>query len=217
MRGFDPCRVGWGANLECSEIFCSGGMCARGYHRPQMKAGAQRTHRYEVARLVLSRVTHPVAIVSATFAGERSCATGTTMYVSMAPAMVAIAQHPGSKTTGLARDSGEFSLSLLEASQHELAVAAGRSSPGGDKFAALGIATVDPPDGLLAPGVAGCLAVLWCRIVRTDATGDHLLFVAEVVAHQVDPNRVAPLLRFHRRYMSGGPFLTDESPEGYPL
>lgn len=178
---------------------------------------AKRVDPYAIARLALSRVTHPVAIVSAAHAGERSCATGTTMYVSLNPAMVAIAQHPGSRTTRLVRESGEFSLSLLDASQESLAATAGRSSPGGDKFAALGITPVDPPEGLAAPGVAGCLAILWCRVVRTEETGDHLLFVAEVVAQHIDPERGTPLLRFGRRYMSGGAFLTEESPEGYPL
>src|ERR1700704_1654591 len=85
---------------------------------------------YAIARLVLSRIAHPVAIIGAAHEGERSCATGTTMYVSLAPAMIAVAEHHGSRTTRLIRDSGQFSVSLLHDSQQELAAAAGETAAG---------------------------------------------------------------------------------------
>ena len=171
---------------------------------------------YAVARLVLSRIAHPVAIIGAAYAGERSCATGTTMYVSLSPAMVAIAEHQGSRTTRLIRESGQFSVSLLHDSQQELAASAGKSAAGPDKFATLRIPVVEPPEGLSAPAVAGSLAILWCRVARSVETGDHLLFVGEVTAHQIDERRVDPLLRYRRRYMRSGHWTSEESPEGYP-
>lgn len=172
--------------------------------------------RYDTARRVLSRIAHAVAIVGAAHAGERSCATGTTMYVSLAPAMIAIAEHAGSRTTRLIRESGEFSVSLLRDSQQDLAAAAGKPAEGPDKLAALGITPVEAPPGLAAPGVAGAVAILWCRVRRTVETGDHLLFVGEVVAHRVDEHREDPLLRFGRRYTRVGQRTSDEAPEGYP-
>ena len=171
---------------------------------------------YAVARLLLSRIAHPVAIIGAAHAGERSCATGTTMYVSLSPAMVAIAEHHGSRTTRLIRESGQFSVSLLHDSQQELAAAAGKSASGPDKFATLRIPVVEAPEGLSAPAVAGSLAILWCRVARSVETGDHLLFVGEVAAHQIDERRVDPLLRYRRRYMRSGHWTSEESPEGYP-
>ena len=63
-------------------------------------------------------------IIGAAHGGERSCATGTTMYVSHAPPMLAIAVHPGSRTTRFIPGSGEFSVSLLHDSQQALASAA---------------------------------------------------------------------------------------------
>ena len=171
---------------------------------------------YELARLVLSRIAHPVAIVGAAHGEERSCGTGTAMYVSLAPAMIAIAEHPGSRTARLIRDSGEFSLSLLHDSQQDIATAAGKSAAGPDKFATLKIGTVEPPAGSLAPGVAGSIAVLWCRVVHSARTGDHELFVGEIVAHHVDDHRWDPLLRYRRRYFRLGHWTSDESPEGYP-
>jgi flavin reductase (DIM6/NTAB) family NADH-FMN oxidoreductase RutF len=171
---------------------------------------------YAVAREVLSRIAHHVAIVGAAHGGERSCATGTTMYVSLSPAMIAIAEHHGSRTTRLIRESGEFSVSLLHDSQQELAAAAGKSAQGPDKFATLKIPIAEPPEGFAAPGVAGSAAVLWCRVARSIETGDHLLFIGEVGAHKVDDRRYEPLLRYRRRYSRIGHWTSEESPEGYP-
>ncbi|HKW78535.1 MAG TPA: flavin reductase family protein [Candidatus Limnocylindria bacterium] len=172
--------------------------------------------RYAVARTVLSRIAHAVAIVGAAKGDERGCGTGTAMYVSLDPAMIAIAEHTGSRTTRLIQETGEFSVSLLHDSQQDLAVAAGRSAAGPDKFATLKIRTVEAPAGLHAPGVAGAVAILWCKVVNTVETGDHLLFVGEIVQHQVDERRWDPLLRYGRRYFRLGHWTSDESPEGYP-
>ena len=180
------------------------------------RRGTDATDVYEVARLVLSRIAHHVAIVGAAHGGERSCATGTTMYVSLSPAMIAIAEHHGSRTTRLIRESGEFSVSLLHDSQQELAAAAGKSAQGPDKFATLKIPLAEPPAGFAAPGVAGSAAVMWCRVARSIETGDHLLFIGEVGAHTVDDRRYEPLLRYRRRYSRIGHWTSEESPEGYP-
>jgi 3-hydroxy-9,10-secoandrosta-1,3,5(10)-triene-9,17-dione monooxygenase reductase component len=179
-------------------------------------AAETKTDVYAIARLVLSRIAHPVAIIGAAHGGERSCATGTTMYVSLSPAMVAIAEHHGSRTARLIRESGQFSVSLLHDSQQELAAAAGKSAAGPDKFATLRIPVAEPPDGLSAPAVAGSVAILWCRVTQSFETGDHRLFVGEVAAHLIDERRVDPLLRYRRRYMRSGHWTSEESPEGYP-
>jgi flavin reductase (DIM6/NTAB) family NADH-FMN oxidoreductase RutF len=171
---------------------------------------------YGLARLLLSRIAHPVAIIGAAHGGERSCATGTTMYVSLSPAMIAVAEHHGSRTTRLIRESGEFSVSLLHDSQQELAAAAGKTAAGPDKFATLRIPVVEAPEGLRAPAVDGSIANIWCRVVRSVETGDHQLFIGEVAAHRVDDRRVDPLLRYRRRYMRSGHWTSEESPEGYP-
>src|SRR5437867_7810319 len=149
----------------------------------------QTADRYAVAKHVLSRIAHAVAIIGAAKGDERGCGTGTTMYVSLAPAMIAIAEHAGSRTTRMIKESGEFSVSLLHDSQQDLAVAAGRSAEGPDKLKALGIRAVEAPSGFSAPGVEGSIAILWCRVVQTHETGDHLLFVGEIGAHQVDERR----------------------------
>ena len=173
--------------------------------------------RYAVAKAALSQLPHPVVMIGAAAGGQRSCATGTAMYVSLAPAQIAIAVHPGSNTAKLIERSGEFSISVLTQAQQDLATAAGHSGPAGeDKLTALGIPVVDPPAGCLAPGVAGSIAVLWCRVVDRRATGDQVLQIGEVVAHQGDDQKLDALLRFRRRYWNIGHWTSDESPEGYP-
>jgi len=183
---------------------------------PLDQVATQTADRFEVAKRVLSRIAHAVAIVGAAKGDERGCGTGTTMYVSLSPAMIAIAEHSGSRTTRLIKDSGEFSLSLLHDSQQDIAIAAGKPAQGTDKFGALKIRTVPAPQGFNAPGVEGAVAIMWCRVVNTIATGDHLLFVGEIGAHQIDERRWDPLLRYRRRYFRLGHWTSDESPEGYP-
>ncbi len=138
------------------------------------------------------------------------------MYCSLAPAMVATTAQPQSRTHRLIQASGEFSLSVLHAAQQDVAMAAGNSAPGPDKFAALKIPTLDPPEGLSAPGVAGSIAVLWCRVLKREPVGDHVLFVGEVVAHRGDTTKMDALLRFQRHYMNVGHWTSAEAPEGYP-
>src|SRR5712692_2729390 len=137
-----------------------------------MAPAALTADTYRVARLVLSRIAHPVAIIGAAHGGERSCGTGTTMYVSLSPAMIAIAEHHGSRTSRLVRESGQFSVSLLHDSQQDLAAAAGKSAEGPDKFATLKIRIIMQPFTDV-PGVADSLAVLWCKVAQAIDTGDH--------------------------------------------
>ena len=171
--------------------------------------------KYAAAKLILSRIAHPVAIIGAAQGDERSCATGTVMYVSHSPAMVAIAEHPGSRTTRLIQASREFSVSLLHDAQQDLAMAAGRSAEGPDKFAALGIPVATQPE-FKAPAVDGSLAMLWCRVVEERPTGDHILFVGEIQGAVTNDRKFDALLRYRRRYLRMGHWTSEEAPEGYP-
>src|SRR2546430_14401304 len=115
--------------------------------------------RYAVARAALSRIPHGVAIIGAADGPERSCATGTAMYVSFEPPMVAIAEHPGSRTCQLIQKSGAFSVSFLHASQQGIAERAGHPAEGPDKFAAMNVRPIEGPVGASrAPGDADLLA-----------------------------------------------------------
>jgi flavin reductase (DIM6/NTAB) family NADH-FMN oxidoreductase RutF len=172
--------------------------------------------RYRPATEALSEVAMPVVVVGAARGNERSCATATVMYVSLDPPEVAIALHPGSRTGRLLRETGEFSVSILSDGQVDVATRAGRSATGPDKFLAADIALVDPPAGFSSPGVAGSVAVLWCRVTKTLETGDHVLMIGSVAHHVTLDPAGRPLLRDARRYAALGAWLSDVAAE-YPI
>src|SRR2546430_4950516 len=86
--------------------------------------------RYAVARQVLSRIPHGVAIIGAADGAERSCATGTAMYVSFVPPMVVIAEHPGSRTCKLIQQSGGGRVTFLPPAPPRRGPRAGNRSEG---------------------------------------------------------------------------------------
>jgi flavin reductase (DIM6/NTAB) family NADH-FMN oxidoreductase RutF len=157
---------------------------------------------------MLASLPLPVVIISAESGGERTCSTGTVTYVSFDPPV--IATPLGGRTGRFARASGEFSVSVLSDAQAELAVRAARTSEG-DKFADQQIPIVEPPAGFAAPGVAGSVAVYWCRV---DQAGERLL-VGRV--EQSSSSDAEPLLRFRRRYRGLGAELTVAEEAAYPL
>ena len=83
-----------------------------------------------IASRIPSRKTLRAWVSAATGAG-RSCSTGTVTYVSFDPPVLATPIR--GRTGRVARESGEFSVSVLSEAQAELAVRAARSS-GGDTF-----------------------------------------------------------------------------------
>lgn len=180
-----------------------------------MTAAEPPADRYALARTVLSELPCPVVIIGAGDSDERSCATGTAMYSSFFPPAIVVAIHPGSRTCRLIEASGRFSVSLLAEGQVDEATAAGRSATGRDKFAALGIATVDGPDDH-APAVKGAALIMWCRVTDSVRTGDHVVFNGELEAHQRTDDPAPPLLRHQRRYLRRGEWITDAAADGYP-
>lgn len=174
--------------------------------------------RYRAAREALSGLPMPVVLVAAGQGSERSCATGTAMYVSFAPPRVVVAIHPGSKTCHLMEATNRFSVSVLGEEHLALAFDAGRSGHGPDKFATLGVTAVADAEG--TPAMADARLVLWCRIISRAPVGDHVLFIGEVERYDrsgLDGAATGPaLIRHQRRYGSMGRWLSDEAPEGYP-
>ena len=179
------------------------------------RAADHADDRYAVARAALSSIPLSVVVIGAGDGPDRSCATGTAMYVSFSPPMLAVALHPGSHTSRLVEAGRAFSVSVLHADQLDVAAAAGRGGPGTDKFADLGLETVDAAELPGTPGLASAAFVLWCRVAEQLASGDHRLYVGEVVAYGgLGTDR--PLLRHRRRYAELGAWLSEPAPEGYP-
>lgn len=179
---------------------------------------ADEPDRFRAAREALSGLPMPVVLVGAGRGPERSCATGTAMYVSFAPPRVVVAIHPGSKTCHLMEATGRFSISVLGEEHLALAFDAGRSGQGSDKFADLGVTVVADEAG--TPAMTDARLILWCRIISREPVGDHVLFIGEVETYDrsgLDDATAGPaLVRQQRRYGSMGLWLSDEAPEGYP-
>jgi flavin reductase (DIM6/NTAB) family NADH-FMN oxidoreductase RutF len=186
-------------------------------------ADDRSTDAYAAAKAALSTLSMPVAIIAAASEGERSCATGTVTYVSLAPVQVAIAMHPGSRTCRLARASRSYSISILAAEQLDIAMQAGRGGRTTDKLAELGLPALEPPPerDFDAPGIDGSLAVLWCRILDELVTGDHVLLIGSVEGH-VRPggggiSMPKPLVRYDHRYIALDPSEGEAATDSYPI
>ncbi len=115
--------------------------------------------------------------------GRRSiCPVGWTMRTSVSPPMMAVSVAPSRFTHGLIEGSGAFVLAypgrdLAGATQY----CGSHSGREVDKFAQTHV-TALPGRHVAAPVVAECVANLECRVVDRFATGDHAIFVGEVVA-----------------------------------
>jgi flavin reductase (DIM6/NTAB) family NADH-FMN oxidoreductase RutF len=175
----------------------------------------------------LRELVMPVVVVVASDHDETACATSTTSYVSLRPAVLSVALTPTSRTARMVTRTGKFSVSLLAADQADLARRAGRSAEGPDKLAAVGIGKEQPPSaGQRAPGagdppgVDGAAAVLWCQVTDTLTVGDHLVIFGQVSAFRGASDSTGDtglLLRHHRRYLGTGQPVTPPAADGYPI
>lgn len=166
----------------------------------------------------LRQIALAVAVVAARDGDRRSFCTGTLTYVSVDPAMILTPLASGSRTLAVLRAARAFSVTLLGAASRELAVIAGRSSPSEDKFAALDVAVREGPDGLIAPAVAGALAVLWCSLTDELPTGDHVGCVGRVEGVLLEDELGAtPLVRFRRDYFGLAPSAGPPDDVVYPI
>jgi 3-hydroxy-9,10-secoandrosta-1,3,5(10)-triene-9,17-dione monooxygenase reductase component len=172
-------------------------------------------HDHDAALAALAHAPLAVVIIGAANGEARSCSTGTLTYVSIDPPMLATPIAPSSRTGALALQTGRVSVSILAADQAGIAVAAGKSATSTDKFAELGIPVLDPGGDDLAPGVAGCVAALWCEIDATVGAGDHVLCVLRVTASQRAGG--TPLVRCRRRYHALGEAIDVAGEPPYPL
>ena len=166
-------------------------------------------------RRVTRLVNHgPTVLVSCQHAGRSNLITlAWAMPVSIDPPMMAIAVAPARFSHDLIERSGEFVVNvpgsgLLRAVWH----CGTKSGRDGDKFMGAGLTEV-PGRVVQAPLVAECFGHAECRVVDMPTTGDHTLFVGEVVAASVESSAFDGVLRLRRPYhtlhhLGGSRFLT---------
>lgn len=129
-----------------------------------------------------------VAVVAVDAAGQRLGLTvGSLASLSLSPPLVGVSIGRGAAMHELLREAGAFGVSLLAGDQDGLAQHFARGVPPIALWEGIewwpGPATGAP----LLDGAAGWLE---CRVEAEHATGDHTLFVGEVVA--AEPGRAGP-------------------------
>ena len=119
-----------------------------------------------------------VAVVTIDLEGERLGLTlGSVVSLSLEPPQVGISVSRNAALHELLRRSGRFSISLLAAGQEGLAQHFARGVPPIAIWH--GVAVRDDTDG--APLLEGATGWLECRLSAELPTGDHTLFVGEVL------------------------------------
>ncbi|MGB8647689.1 MAG: flavin reductase family protein [Anaerolineae bacterium] len=125
----------------------------------------------------------PVTLLTAQYKGKKNVmAAGWAMPISSNPPMVAVAVHPGRYTYGLIEKSGDFALNIPARPLAEKVKKAGDLSGADvDKFLQLGLTPYEGKQ-VTAPLIAECVGHLECGVVERVPGGDHVLFLAQVVA-----------------------------------
>lgn len=115
--------------------------------------------------------------------------------LSAKPATLAVAVASAHLTAALIEKAGSFAVSVLTPSQKALATRCGTVS-GRDADKLAGVPT--HPSALGHPIADGSAAALECRVTKTVALDDHVVFIAEVVAGEKQSDEV---LRFQHGTM----------------
>ncbi len=102
------------------------------------------------------------------------------------PPLVGIGVRPSRHSHGLIKEFGEFVINLPSAEQAKWAdycgIVSGRDE---DKWAACGFSPA-PASEVQTPLIAECPVNIECRLQQTLSLGSHDLFIAEVMAVQMD-------------------------------
>lgn len=125
----------------------------------------------------------------AEYDGKRSiCPLGWKMNTSISPPMMAISVAPSRFTHELIVKSGEFVLAWPGEDLAEETLFCGTNSGRNvDKFKETGLTPVKG-EFVNAPLIKECIANLECKLVGQLTTGDHTIFVGEILAVWVNEN-----------------------------
>ncbi|HZR94039.1 MAG TPA: flavin reductase family protein [Gaiellaceae bacterium] len=149
-------------------------------------------------RALMRRLPAPVAVATVDAYGQRLGLTVSSLVsLSLEPPIVGVSISQQAAMHELLREAGGFTLSLLAAGQEPLAQHFARGVPPIALWE--GIATEAGTRG--APRLAGALGWIECRLAAEHATGDHTLFVGEVLAVQRGAD-APPLVHHESGYRS---------------
>jgi flavin reductase len=150
----------------------------------------------EALRTLMRRFPAGVAVVTVDADGERLGLTvGTLVPLSLDPPLVGVSISRDAALHELLRRAGGFAVSLLAAGQESTAQHFARGVPPIAHW--LGITSRQGAGG--APLIEGALGWMECRVEAAHETGDHTLFVGEVLSAELGDAK-PPLLYLDRRY-----------------
>lgn len=175
-----------------------------------------QTRKVRVARKLAYRFLHPrhtVLVTCVNKAGKANIITlAWSMPTSIDPPMVVISIAPKRLSHRMIKKTGEFVINVPTMKIVKKTLFCGRiSGVKCDKFKKAPL-TAAPAKKVRPPIIKECIAHLECKLVQTIPTGDHTLFVGEVVAAYVNrgifnktfnAKKVKPI--FH---MGGDSFVT---------
>jgi flavin reductase (DIM6/NTAB) family NADH-FMN oxidoreductase RutF len=144
-------------------------------------------------RALMREVPQPVSVVTVDAGGQKAGLTVVSLVsLSLEPPLVGIAVRRHAALHELVREAGSFAVSILAAEQDGLAQHFARGVPPIALWQ--GIETREGSLG--APLLEGALGWIECRLTSEHQTGDHTLFVGDVVSAARGPGREALV---HRR------------------
>lgn len=143
-------------------------------HLPQLDS--------ETLRRAMRAWTTGVTVITAAHDGQQYGMTVNSFTsVSLEPPLVCVTLKRLTHTHELVEKSGEFSVTVLSASQKELSSRfAGKHPQVTNRFEGVPTTTLSIP----APLIEGGMAFFNCRVLSMHTVGENTLFVAEVIAAQ---------------------------------
>lgn len=129
-----------------------------------------------------------------------------TFQVSYRPMRLIVLVNPRDATHENILESREFGANFLSDDQAALANLAGYYTGREVNKLSSGIFQTYPAKNIHAPMILDCLLNAECRVVQVLETGDHTMFLGDVVNVEFDQNK-SPLLYSQRRYWQRGPLV----------
>lgn len=133
----------------------------------------------------------PPALVSCGTMEEHNVLTAAwTGIVNSEPPMTYVSIRPQRHSHSIIKETGEFVINLpTEAIVKATDLCGVKSGRDVDKFELAGL-TAEPSNLVAAPGIAECPISLECKVREITSLGSHDMFLADIVAVDVDPKYV---------------------------
>ena len=151
----------------------------------------------EILRKGMRQWASGVTVVTSFLGDERHGMTVSSFTsISLQPPLVLISVEQGRRTHDMIEASGVFGVTILCVEQQVISDRfAGRVTEGIDRFEGLQTYTLASGVSLISGGLAG----IDCRVAAAVDSGDHTLFIGDVVDIFIDSGH-RPLLYYNRSY-----------------